>query len=154
MWRFGAAARQTSKKSWWRRCSRHNVRICDFICSNVLRSYLTVLKLYGERISHFHDIEIIFQIILSLIASPCMNDLTSNFNRLIFFDSSHWLFHLDWLFEIRTDPEFVKIRFGNDPISTKQKVVNSSCHTQKVQYNQFDKPTKNQFWERGKITTG
>ena len=106
VWRFGATFFRTSKNSWWCRCSRQHVRICNLICSKVLQSYLTVLKLHEERIGHLYDIEIFVQIILSLIALPRTNYLTSKFNSLIFLENYHWLFHLDRLFGIQDDPGF------------------------------------------------
>ena len=103
VWRFGAAVCQTSKNYWWRYCPRQHVKICDSICSNGLVSYPTVLKSLYERIGHLYDIDIFVQIILSLIALPCTNYLTFNFDSPIFSENYHWLFHLDWLFEILTD---------------------------------------------------
>ena len=72
-WRFGAAVRKTSKKPRWRRCSWQHVRICDSVCSNGLRSFITVVKSHHERISHLYDIEILIQIVWSLIALPPTN---------------------------------------------------------------------------------
>ena len=108
VWHFGAEVRQNSKKYRWRRCSIQHVRICDLICSNGLWLYLTVIKSHDKRIGDLCDIDIFVQIILSSTALPHTNYLTFNFNGLIFFENSHWLFHLDWLFEIQTDPEFVQ----------------------------------------------
>ena len=60
---------------------------------------LTVLKSHYERIGHMYDIDIwdysVVQIILILIILLRTNYLTSNFNSLILFDNSHWLFNLD-----------------------------------------------------------
>ena len=67
MWRFVNTVSRTSKKSWWRRCSSQHVRICDLICSNGLQLYLTIIKLHEERIRHLYDIDIIVQIILTLV---------------------------------------------------------------------------------------
>ena len=108
VWRFVTAFCRNSKKYWWCRCLRQHVRICNLIFSNGLQSYLTVLKLHDKRIGHLYEIKTFVRIILSLTSLPCTNYLTSNFNSLIFFVDYHWIFHLDWLFEIRTDPEFVQ----------------------------------------------
>ena len=43
---------------------------------------------------------------LSSIALPRLNCLTYNSSILLFFDSYHWPFDLDWLFEIRNDSGF------------------------------------------------
>ena len=67
VWRFVNTVSRTSKKSWWRRCSSQHVRICDLICSNGLQLYLTIIKLHEERIRHLYDIDIIVQIILTLV---------------------------------------------------------------------------------------
>ena len=39
----------------------------------------------------------------SFLALPRLNNLSSNFNSLIFFENYYWPFNLDWLFEIWTD---------------------------------------------------
>ena len=56
--------------------------VCD-------RSF-TVLKLHFEWIGHLYDIKI-----LSVIVLRSSNYITYKFNRLIFFNNSHWLFNFD-----------------------------------------------------------
>ena len=102
VWCFVAAVCQTLNKYWWRCCSRYHIRICNLICSNGSWSYLTVLKLQKEQISHLYDIDIFWSIVLSLTAWLCINNFTSNnqskWNSLIFFEKNYRLFHSDWLF--------------------------------------------------------
>ena len=105
VWHYGTAVRQNSNYSWWRRFLIQHVSICNLICLNGFWLYLTFLKLHDKQIVHLYDIEIFVQIILIWTALPRTSYLTSNFNSLILVENSHWLFHLDWLFEIWTDPD-------------------------------------------------
>ena len=108
VWLFGATVCQTSKKSWWCHCFRMHLIIWILICSNGLRLYHTVQKLHDKWIGRLYDIDIFIKIILWLTVFPCTNCITYNFSIVIFFKNPYWLFHLDWLFEIWTDPEFVQ----------------------------------------------
>ena len=45
---------------------------------------------------------------LSAIALPRFKHITSNLNILILFHNSHWIFDLDLLFKIRTNPGYVQ----------------------------------------------
>ena len=56
LWIFVTTVLQTSKKFWWRCCSRQHVRIYNSICSNVLQLYLYSAKIVSrtDRSSVWH----------------------------------------------------------------------------------------------------
>ena len=102
--------RWTSTETRWRRCPRQHFQIFDLIFPNTLQSYLS-----RTNISFQTDWSFVWHRVLRLKSQSYhlswmvlsrLNRLTSNSNILLFFESYHWPFYLDWLFKIRNTSWF------------------------------------------------
>ena len=117
---------------------------------NIFEWFWTNLKLWRIRLTD--QLYVRIKLKASCRDHPySTNYFTPNFNSLIFFDNYHWLFHLGWLFEIRTDPGFVQNLIWESARFGKQMGVDILSQAQRGSTTNRMNPSKNYFEENKHI---